>query len=503
MKTVLSWSSLLLLCAAPAAAQLISIRTVPISQEHQFEIYPSSTAPMGGMSIALADPLLDPFSNPATGARLTGGWRFFGAPQAYGVSSSAGGGRTLAIGGLSKSSAWYGGVWLALQEIDLTQRNVNILPDVLLACSSCTTRQTVDLGPAARSRGNSYAFGMAGRELGNGWSLGSAVSYANLNAIDGVDLLYNGSSRINQSGYSLDLRAGLLKEWEGDRSLETMVIHNRFDTTHDVYYIDGFWDPGLQQFSQRARLEENLDHTNTWGLHFAYEQPLSSPGWRAGAILTVNRMDHPKIPNYAIMNIPRDPGNSSAFNVGFGLSRVLANSTLGIDLIYEPIWSHTWADAAAPIQTVGGQTIPAGGMTIENNFRFSNAIARMGVQQGFELGNAGPFAAVQLGLAVHSIGYTMTQHDLTQLSSRQQTERWVEWKPTWGLSLRFPELEIRYQGSVLHGTGRPGVGNGRILPPTALDAAVGGNILAAPSGPLTLDEVRVTTHQVSITVPIH
>src|SRR5262245_46420457 len=200
MKTVLSWSSLLLLCAAPAAAQLISIRTVPISQEHQFEIYPSSTAPMGGISIALADPLLDPFSNPATGARLVA-TRFFGAPQAYGVSSSAGGGRTLAIGGLSKRSAWYGGLWLALQEVDLTQRNNIVLPEVLLACSSCTTRQTVDLGPSARSRGNSYAFGMAGRELGNGWSLGSSVSFANLNAIDGVDLLYNGSSRINQSGY--------------------------------------------------------------------------------------------------------------------------------------------------------------------------------------------------------------------------------------------------------------------------------------------------------------
>jgi hypothetical protein len=214
-------------------------------------------------------------------------------------------------------------------------------------------------------------------------------------------------------------------------------------------------------------------------------------------------MDHPKIPNYAIMNIPRDPGNSSAFNVGFGLSRVLENSTLGIDLIYEPIWSHTWADAASPVQSVGGQTIPVGGMTIENHFRFSNALARMGVQQGFALGNAGPNAAIQLGLAVHSIGYTMEQHDFTQLSSRAQTERWVEWKPTWGLRLRFPELEISYQGSVLHGTGRPGVGGRGILPPTADAALASGSILAAPSGPLTLDEVRVTTHQISVSVPIH
>jgi hypothetical protein len=213
-------------------------------------------------------------------------------------------------------------------------------------------------------------------------------------------------------------------------------------------------------------------------------------------------MDHPKIPNYAIMNIPRDPGNSSAFNIGFGLSRSLASSTFGVDLIYEPIWSHTWADAAAPIETVSGRTIPKGGMTVENHFRFSNALARLGVQQAFALGSAGPTTALQLGLVVHGINYTLDQTSFTQNTTRQHSERWVEWKPTWGLSLRFPELELRYQGSVIHGTGRPGVGPSG---PVFLDAAVAtrGNILAAPSGPLTLDEVRVTTHQVSISLPIH
>ncbi len=77
--------------------------------------------------------------------------------------------------------------------------------------------------------------------------------------------------------------------------------------------------------------------------------------------------------------------------------------------------------------------------------------------------------------------------------------------PTWGLSVRFPELEIRYQGSATHGTGRPGVVGGiGILEGRALaDAAVGSNILAAPSGPLTLTEVRVMTHQISVSLPIH
>src|SRR5262245_36489285 len=101
LKGALSWSALLLAAASTVSAQLISIRTVPISQEAQFNIFPSATAPMGGISIAVSDPLLDPFINPAYGAKL-GATRFFGSPGAYSVSSSAGGGRTLPIGALSR-----------------------------------------------------------------------------------------------------------------------------------------------------------------------------------------------------------------------------------------------------------------------------------------------------------------------------------------------------------------------------------------------------------------
>src|SRR5207237_1308007 len=80
--------------AGPAAAQLISIKTVPIAQGDQFEIFPSNNFGMGSVSIALPDTLLDPFLNPAKGARL-GAARFFGAPTAYGISQGAGGGRAL------------------------------------------------------------------------------------------------------------------------------------------------------------------------------------------------------------------------------------------------------------------------------------------------------------------------------------------------------------------------------------------------------------------------
>src|SRR5207302_2230937 len=87
-------------------------------------------------------------------------------------------------------------------------------------------------------------------------------------------------------------------------------------------------------------------------------------------LATVNRMSHPKLPEYELANvpaIPRDPGHSSAYNVGLGLSKIRGPLTFGIDAIYEPIWSYTWADAASPVVTATGDTIPVGGRTVENH----------------------------------------------------------------------------------------------------------------------------------------
>jgi hypothetical protein len=495
IKRGISLSALLLACGTTASAQLISIRTVPVSQSHQFDIFPSRTMSMGGISIAVADSLLDPFINPAAGTRLHA-TRFFGSPSFYSVSSNAGGGKTLPLGGLTRVDSWYGGLYVAVQQVEPSERAPIFLP----GCVACLTRRANGTTAVDRSHVNTYAFATIGRDLSaNGLSLGGSIMWSGLNGIDGVDLLYAGSADIEQFGHALDLRLGLLKEWAADRSLEVVALHNRFSTTHDVYYLDTFWDPGPQQFATRERLEQNLDRTNVWGLHLAYQQPISHDGWRMGWLATANRMDHPKIPNYAIMNIPRDPGNSSAFNVGVGIARTLATSTVGIDLIYEPIWSHTWADAASPIETADGQTIPAGGMTIENHFRFSNAALRIGLDQGLPLSSTVD-AGLQLGLGVRSFHYWLDQEDHVQDTRRDQEESWAEWTPTWGLSLGFPELEVRYSGSVTHGTGRPGVANPGVFRGDVALAST--NILVAPSGPLTLDEVRVMTHQISVSLPL-
>jgi hypothetical protein len=100
---------------------------------------------------------------------------------------------------------------------------------------------------------------------------------------------------------------------------------------------------------------------------------------------------------------------------------------------------------------------------------------------------------------VHRIGSSLVQQDNVQITTRRAHEDWVEWTPTWGMSLKFPGWEIRYRGSVTNGTGRPGVRSGDVT--VSVPNAADGTILIAPSGPLTLTNVRVMAHQVAISFP--
>jgi hypothetical protein len=488
----------LLVPAAIAPAQLIQIKTVPVAQGDQFDIFPSRNWAMGGVSIALRDPLLDPFVNPATAARVNGGF-VAGTPGMFSVSENAGGGRTLPVSVITNSRSWFGGLSLALQEIDGGRRFGDpVLRGGGLELSSIAPEAPDP--PSARTHGNRFAFALVGTTLERlGVSLGASAQWAELNGVDGVDFLYARSDEVAQFGHVVDARIGMVKEWAGDRSLEATLLHNRFDMTHDVRYSDFFWDPAQQRIVTRPRMEHNEDRTNTWGAHLEYDQPIPGTAWRAGARLTANLASHPKIPNYEIMNIPRDPGRSRAYDVGIGFARSEGGTTFGIDAILEPIRSHTWADAATALPTAGGDTLAAGARTIENWFRFSNAILRLGFTEEHPVDESDAVVALQLGLALRAIHYTLHQVDHVQRSERRLRESWREWMPTWGFRWEMPRLTIAYRGSITAGTGRPGVTNGG--PVLGVDAA--SSVLVAPSGPVSLGNVNVVSHQLSISLPIH
>lgn len=486
----------LALTATGASAQLIPIRTVPLAQADQFDIFPSRSSAMGGVSIALDDAWLDPFVNPAKGARLKAGF-VSGAPTLFSLTSGPGGGRTLPLSVLSARRSWFGGLTLAIQEIDGARE---ILPVFQVSDSRINSvAPAIPRPPVTRSHSNQLAHALIGRPLGDGVSIGASIAWAELNAVDGVELLYPRSIDVSQFGHVVDARVGVLKDWDDGRSVEAMLLHNRTDMAHDVTYADLFWDPDRQQIVQRDRIEHNADRTATWGMHAEYEQPLPLMGWRAGARLTANVATHPKIPNYELMNIPRDPGRSHAYNLGVGVSRELDGTTFAVDGIFEPIRSHTWADASGPIETASGDTLLAGARTIENWFRFSNAVIRVGMMGEGDLLDSETSVAFQLGVSVRSVSYRLRQMDHVQRTERSQRERWTEWMPTLGFRVEMPRLVVAYRGSVTNGTGRPSVNAGG----PRLDAALGqSSILVAPSGPITVVDAGVVSHQLLVSLPI-
>lgn len=485
-------STLLLLPVLPTAvtAQFIALKTLPVATGDQFLIFPSENLGMGNVSIALDDALLDPFVNPAKTSRLTQS-HVFATPTFYSISNDAGNARTLPAGALFNASGWFGGGVVALQQLERQ--------DFFVPRSFCCRPENL---LSERSATNKYAYFNFGRLFPAGTALAGSAFYADLKAVDGVEHLYAGAAGIDQWGSMADFRVGLTKEWGGDRVAEAVILHNRFDMDHDVTYIDWVLVDSIpwQEWQPRSRQQHNRDVTRTWGLHLGYVQPIGTSGWRVGGILTTNLKSHPKIPSYVLEYVPeeppKDPGNSSAFDIGVGFSRTTEQTTFGIDLVYQPAFSDTWAEADSATGTVRGDTIPAGGKIIENSFRFGNAFLGLGVSQRVGV------AALQLGLQVRAYDYHLDQWNNVEETSRRQDEHWMEWAPSWGVSVRFTGLELRYQGRVTTGTGRPGVARAWASPDGRLDLAAGGDIVWAPDAPLTLQDATVLTHQISVSVPI-
>jgi hypothetical protein len=391
------------------------------------------------------------------------------------------------------SGEWFGAGMLSLQEVEFADRGFGPFfagPGGFVPLSESSAR-------------NLYAFGMAGTELrDSNISIGGSLFWGGLDGLEGVDLLYAGSQSIEQSGHILDVRVGLLGRPAADRSYEVLVLFNQLDMTHEVTYWEPVFEPlppdtvPTDEPIPMTRVETNLDRTNTWGVHLGYVQPLAADGWRIGGIFTTNYKSHPKIPNYEIMNIPRDPGDSWALNLGLGVSRSAGMTTFAADLILEPIWSETWAEAEEPVTTASGMIIPAGWKTVENEFRFTNALVRVGF--GVEYERVG----FQLGMQVYSIDYRLEQTDHVQETKRKQEESWYEWTPTWSIALTFPEVQIRYTGRLTTGTGLPGVAWTPTGTMRAEAVAAAGDFILAPSGPLTLQDASVTAHQLALVIPI-
>lgn len=470
-----------LMLPAGATGQHIALKTVPIPAGDQFALFPSRNLGLGGASIALDDPLADPFINPARGGSLSGA-RLFVTPTFYGSDDQRSAGRSLPLSFTAGGESWFGAGAIALQQ----------LQDQVLNRWAPVTDPS-ELFPDGSSD-NLYAFASLGRRLPGHERVrvGASAFWADLGALDGVQRLYVRSVGIAQSGSLTEYRLGAHAGLDGGATVEGAVLRSSLDMTHRVLYADWRQDPGTFETWE----ETNFDRTVTWGAQVRYTRPLEAEGWRLGALLTANRKTHPKIPNYDLVNIPRDPGSSRAFQLGAGLAKVTEGSVFTVEAVLEPARSHTWAYADTAVATPSGDTIAPGGRTVDNRFEFRNVILGAGIQRESDK------AGFQLGMRVRSIRYELDQENYLQDRERHTRESWLEWTPTWSAALKFPDWELRYSG---RSTMKGWTGGGCFFGCAVEDVAVapGGNdFLVAPTDPVNMPDFRVTTHQLTVTVPI-
>jgi hypothetical protein len=499
-RIALSWAALAL-ATLPVAliAQNITLKTVPIPTGEQFLLFPSLRLGMGSVSIALDDPVAAPFSNPAR--RLAEGTaRVYASPTFYGETNESVGGRSLPIAALFAGERLHGGFAVALQQVNDSRRN-------FAPVFNPEGRNFID-----NARNNTYLFGTAGGRIGERTSVGVNVFHADLGAVDGVNLLYANAAGISQDGSLLDTRLGFAYDLGEERRLEATITNTRLDMTHDVHYEEWRWtcdprvppaqgQPPCNQPTRRSWDELNEDRTVTWGTHLRYSQPIDEVS-RLGFMFAASTKDHPKIPNYNIVNIPRDPGNSTVFNIGAGFSHQDGPVSAGLDVIYEPGRSHTWAYADTVTRLPSGATLQPGDKTVDNEFEFQNMSIGLGVERETER------FGFQLGLRLRQISYSLDQQHFLAERVRKTDESWMEWMPSWGLVTKLGTLDLRYTGRFtakgFPPLGIPIIGGfGREETLSAGPVADGGiDFVVGATQAVNMPDYRVTVHRIMLSMPI-
>jgi hypothetical protein len=493
MKLLMSILVLMYVVGFPARAQWIQIRTVPVVAANQGEFYPSLARGMGNLTFTLDDPLGASFMNPAK-ASLVNGIVLFSSPTRAGWSNDNGRAVTstqgsslytgtalssIPFGTLMNFGSVFGGAVVAYQGYkgDRTRQPFPwVGPLDVIGPSAATT----DLGA------NTFVTGVLGYQTPDKtFAVGASASWGELSAIDGVNLLYPGATDIRQSGKVWDVKLGVLADLpDGDR-LEFVAGRGISKATHEVSYPT-FRGPVLGVVK-----EMNKDETREWLLHAVYLRPVGEH-WKIGGALTVNWKDHPKIPNYALANIPRDPGTSIAYNLGLGIRWSNERSFWGFEYVYEPITVNTWAEAGEQQGGIAIRTLPPDFKTVENFFDFANHSIRVGHSSISKW----EWLEYRLGAQLHFYKYDLHQIDNIAHTARDFSTDWLETTLTGGLTARVGRLRLLYTLQLVLGNGLVGVSAPRFL--AAPDGGVirtNFDVLPAPAGELVVDDITLVTHQ--------
>jgi hypothetical protein len=476
-----------LLISSSAYSQVIQVKTIPVAEGPVGTINPSGLEVAGGAGIAVIDSLDGSYTNPALGtlssSSVTIAPRFFGIGPDPAVETGTM--WTLPIHTMYRAGGWAGGMSFVVQKAEAGNQFAGPVLHIGLTPSG-------DQWLPQRSRThtkNAFVGASLSRRIPNSdWSVGVGGHHGILNWADGAHLLYGSRAYIEQRGRSTELRLGAARQSGSGRFFDLAAAYHDYRMTHEIYTWNwGWWQP---QAAINHRLE--YDHTYGVGIKARHHEPLSEQ-WTAGIKLAANVKHHAKIPDYDLMRIPRDPGNTQAFQAGVGLARHHDGRRFAVDLVFEPIWSHTWADTPTELETQGDVIIPAGGITVENDFFLYNVHLRLGMT------STRGRAVHQYGINMRRIAYRLDQTNYIQATERRQFESWIETDVSGGSTFRVLGADLGYSLHMTIGTGNPYVGGDgfQLLRSTGSFA----DFPIAPAGDLKLDHLFVFSAQTFLRIP--
>lgn len=419
----------MLLWAGYAIAQGISVKTVPLLSTNQFSLIPSFRDDMGGVSIAVRAGLQDLFINPGNydpstrsqwfiNPRLSH-WNFSQETsmryngQSHGFyleqNSAKSGIFTFPLGFLFASKNIYTGAMAGVQA--LSAHNWQ----------------------SAHFKASNFPWSwFGGLYLARiKMAIGVGVDYVRIRGVDGVYLLYPNAMRLTQKGSARQLRLGL----SGTRANED----------HWSLSGSGYWFKILQT----ERNLVNKDENNGWLIQANYMKKISAP-LTLGVSIVADWRHHPKIPEYPLAGIPRDPGNTQALNFGLGLKWQNESTLFALDLIYEPVDVKTWADAAADFTNWDSTFYRAGKVIMRNDYQFSNRMIRTGVQI-----KPTRWLSFATGALVKLYQYDYYQNDFLNHTERtgKPQRQWSETTWTGGIKIHTGNLVLTYSLRLQTGTG--------------------------------------------------
>ena len=478
--------------------QIISVKTIPLITTQQFTLAPTYNAGMGGVSIAIDDPLADGFLNPA---RLTAldrnmlytapyqdGWRDGLARDPWnGSPISRQGGQLQG----SQAQAIPLGI---IRHIVLGRGDLDVITALAFSIErlhhASHRRQFQDPdtwewnGPLQMSAFNLPLSAMVAVRLPRrGLSIGAGVDAVKIRGVDGVPMLYPGATQLRQDGSLVHYKLGAsLTGTDGSR-LDGLLLHRRYQMEQVAIYD---WQDNIK----------NKDEEQSWLVQLKGRLPVEDQA-QVGLALTGQWKWHPKLPDYPApqIAIPRDPGITKAGRVGLGFSQRVGRLRAALDVEMELIDSRTWGDTTAPVAGVDGQLIAAGEPLFRNDYILTNAAIRLGFE--FQIHSR---LRVQGGWSNRQTSIDYFHEDFVTGEKITDTPHnwWKEPALTAGLVARVGPTEWILHTRRQYGTGRPI--QGQIWWPWwGREGALLANsdLLVPPTG-MVLQNAPVVMHQLSM-----